>query len=827
MDKITNKDSWFGGTLSKKSIREHITPHKISVVILIQEYCNIKAEAIRQAKKYPDYVIESPVEMPYPVYRRSFCMLILHLIQCPDMDYAELVNLLKSSKYYIVPDLLKNFLAEIDKFAHNEVGSIQDAISNLGHLLIDSLMSPCLVNKGSPIGVYLRRVMLFFDKLNFSQTISLYLGFKHYVLLGQQSLKLDPRCNLFFKSAVGTRPEFGSSLMLESIGTLNTESPIQPEEPSEIESVNMDLSSVSTPRHPPAVLKPFPHMPQVPAVDSNVMELSSVIEPVVPNSLFQELKQMDTDLPEELPALWSRRQAELFIARQTAGLQNNESSALPPAQLQNVIRQVLKANPEHYEAHYLSYLNCLRVKEFSGALDSLYHYFDRNTTSSQDKEAKGYRYAALNLAILHAQFGHKSEALAALKEAIWLSHEVNDNVCLQHAQAWLYKLTEDNKEILMERSISKCSDLSLNYLTSLGLQSFAQFAGTTGGKPALVFEVLMRSDVLNCQFSMMDLVAHSMAHKAALWTLYGKADMASLSSQLLLHLDSVDAIQGLNSYNGEATCQAICGMALRLTELGEYDLAMVVVDHARERYPNSSSWQLSEQVLYFTRSLYRGQWHAAHTAVRQMATLNKWEALLREGELLMCKGDSVGAIAALTTVLDGGPSLCPSVRVRALLLAARASQSAAVCILTAALSIANYHYLDYLTALVAMQLAYVQLQMNLPNQALKLMDQSLLVVLSHGGHYDQASAIMLFVQCKVASVASGEPEFRREVIADAIRLLTKVKDNFLHMEAYTKAKEAVYLQALLANELGCYAERNKFSYEFRQLDEEYPTVVQV
>lgn len=74
----------------------------------------------------------------------------------------------------------------------------------------------------------------------------------------------------------------------------------------------------------------------------------------------------------------------------------------------------------------------------------------------------------------------------------------------------------------------------------------------------------------------------------------------------------------------------------------------------------------------------------------------------------MCKGDSVGAIAAVTTVLDGGPSLCPSVRVRALLLAARASQSAAVCILTAALSIANYHYLDYLTALVAMQLAYVQ-----------------------------------------------------------------------------------------------------------------------
>lgn len=47
----------------------------------------------------------------------------------------------------------------------------------------------------------------------------------------------------------------------------------------------------------------------------------------------------------------------------------------------------------------------------------------------------------------------------------------------------------------MERSISKCSDMSLNYLTSLGLQSFAQFAGTTGGKPALVFEVRNHSSL--------------------------------------------------------------------------------------------------------------------------------------------------------------------------------------------------------------------------------------------------------------------------------------------------------------------------------------------
>lgn len=67
---------------------------------------------------------------------------------------------------------------------------------------------------------------------------------------------------------------------------------------------------------------------------------------------------------------------------------------------------------------------------------------------------------------------------------------------------------------------------------------------------------------------------------------------------------------------------------------GEYELAMVVVEHAKDRFPGSTSWQLAEQLLYFTRSLYRCQWQAAHTAVRQLASISKWEALLRSVTLL-------------------------------------------------------------------------------------------------------------------------------------------------------------------------------------------------
>ncbi len=71
--------------------------------------------------------------------------------------------------------------------------------------------------------------------------------------------------------------------------------------------------------------------------------------------------------------------------------------------------------------HYLSYMNYLRMYEYCGAVDSLYHYFDRQTAineqppSSANQRQKtedettnrSYRYAALNMAALHYRFGHR------------------------------------------------------------------------------------------------------------------------------------------------------------------------------------------------------------------------------------------------------------------------------------------------------------------------------------------------------------------------------------------------------------------------------------
>lgn len=82
----------------------------------------------------------------------------------------------------------------------------------------------------------------------------------------------------------------------------------------------------------------------------------------------------------------------------------------------------------------------------------------------------------------------------------------------------------------------------------------------------MLLQLLMKSDVLNCQHSMIELMTNSYAQKAALWCLYGKTEMSCISSQLLLHLNTANPTQGVQSYNGEGTCQAICNIAYILME---------------------------------------------------------------------------------------------------------------------------------------------------------------------------------------------------------------------------------------------------------------------
>ncbi|XP_012287472.1 anaphase-promoting complex subunit 5 [Orussus abietinus] len=710
---------------SKKSQREQLTPYKIVVVILIKEYCNERTKAI--------------------VERRDFCIVALKLIQSPDMYLKSVTDLLYSNEYEVLQRFSRLLDVQLSRLYREGIEGLLDLFDCLRRLtkspLEHSLATPAL-DKNSVLGLYVRRIVMFFEKLTFSQVVALYDDFKKY---------LEKR----------------------------TASPN-----------NSELAD-------------------------------SKAEPV------------DT-----YKSIWGGRQAELLVAQQAHALQTDEHKALPPAELQKLVHELLNCSPDYAEAHYLSYLNCLRVNEYCGALDSLYHCFDRlaplETRSPTEDRARTFRYAALNLAALHAQFGHKEVARSALKEAVMMAQEAGDNVCLQHAHAWMYHLAEEQKVPLIERSVGKASLLGITHTTSLGLIASAHHSALEGKNPPQVFETLMKSDVLNCQHSMIDLMSMTYAEKAALWAYYGKSEMSSVCSQLLLLHNTGDKKQHM--FNGPSTCQAVVNIANYLVELGEYSLVDVVLSHAKNRFPNEPSnkvWMLSEQLYEFTRTIRQEKWSEAAAVAEHISSLDPLESLFRQAEVCLARGNYPKGLEFVNSI-DKTKGVTPDNQVRAMILrsqimcastlpGSRIAGSNSIVLLNNALEMANKFHLSYYEALVKMHLANVQLIMGIPNQAWKLVEEAIIPILSHGSLYDQGRAFVLYAKCLVATAPTTANEARRALLRDAIAALSKAKWRFLKVEAYGRGKSTLYLQSLFSHELDMKVERNQCAFEYRQLDAQFPT----
>ena len=169
---------------------------------------------------------------------------------------------------------------------------------------------------------------------------------------------------------------------------------------------------------------------------------------------------------------WTRKQCDMYISKQVELIQFSEAHADSPQKVAQTIKQILANNPDLPQVHYLSYMNALRTNDFCEAMKSLYLSFDQCCKSSafhnpefaleNDKPTdEADRYAALNVAAMHARFGHNEEALLALKEAIMMAQESNDHMCLQHALMWLFRIQPKQRPFLMERCISKCNNLGV------------------------------------------------------------------------------------------------------------------------------------------------------------------------------------------------------------------------------------------------------------------------------------------------------------------------------------------------------------------------------
>lgn len=113
--------------------------------------------------------------------------------------------------------------------------------------------------------------------------------------------------------------------------------------------------------------------------------------------------------------------------------------------------------------------------------------------------------------------------------------------------------------------------------------------------------------------------------------------------------------------------------------------------------------------------------------------------------------------------------------------------------------------------------------MGLPMLALNLVEDAIPTVLGQSGCYDQGKAFMLYGKCLIASAPENSPEARKEVILSGIKILSKAQALFIKVNAIAKVKSVMHLRTVFYNEVDLLSERNQCAFEFRQMDEQYPT----
>ncbi|XP_074624206.1 anaphase-promoting complex subunit 5-like [Acropora palmata] len=564
----------------------------------------------------------------------------------------------------------------------------------------------------------------------------------------------------------------------------------------------------------------------------------------------------------------SNRQAKFFLAKQVSLIQSAEEKALSPPELQSRINSILAASPNIAEAHYASFFNCLRAKEFKEALDSLYHYFEQqqwqgesafhaNKPAGESEETEAerchrFRYAALTLAALHCRFGHRQEAMAALKEAIQIAQETNDHVCLEHCLGWLYRLEQDGSpqaKQLLDRFVARASELKIPYLTSLGMLSHCQYEAMAGASPPKVLQNQLQMNIVNSQNSLTDLMTTAHIQQAATWQLYGKHCISGIFNQCSLQLNTSTRKDGLSSIDGstmmqsaEATCLSLCSLAEQHADRGMFQEASDILTFCKSKFPKHSGqsrlWMATEARINYDRALLQGDMDKAHTYVEQLAAVDKSEADYRFALNMLHTGKYTEVLPFLQKLLEnsrekvslsGGKTSAAEYQTRVLLALTQLfllleDPVAALPNALNCLTLSCSHYLDHVAALASLHIAQIQLSLGLPTKAVNLVKRIMVQVLSHGSLYVQCCARFLLVKCQLAAPKHEEDKSRREydLMQCALPALDTIVKGFRKLGAINKTRDALYYQAMVYDELGYTIERNACAAECCELLQRHP-----
>lgn len=129
----------------------------------------------------------------YPAkYRRKFTLLLLKLIQYPDLSYMDLHNMLTSKQFGLSNEHLQKFESLMEMLNDNGVEILLDL-----QKFVEKMMSENVgINQYGILILYIRRIVMLLDRLAFDDMMKLFNEIKMYYEKGMRALLIAPGSNM-------------------------------------------------------------------------------------------------------------------------------------------------------------------------------------------------------------------------------------------------------------------------------------------------------------------------------------------------------------------------------------------------------------------------------------------------------------------------------------------------------------------------------------------------------------------------------------------------------------------------------------------------------
>ncbi|KNA12941.1 hypothetical protein SOVF_121710 [Spinacia oleracea] len=476
-----------------------VTPHKVSVCVLVQIYAT-----------------PGPFFLPDPFstvsHHNSFGLFLVALIKSydnilePKLD--ELISRLKKIGGLLdqrlthrlsslsSPDELFNFFSELQGILGGQDSSV----------LEDDQIS---LDPSSNLGMFLRRCILTFNILSFEGVCHLLSDIESYckVLTGSPSFDLTrlDGCN-------------DESERLKEYENMDLDNFACQEINGEAGTSKRAGKGMSFHLHVPKVLDELVEGVEVSSALKHGAKARESSPFMLPD--IDVLDTLDENAGIFLRSNW---QVHGYLLQQADEIEKHGSS-FPLNTLESILKQLQKLAPELHRVHFLRYLNMLHHDDYSGALENLHRYFDHSAgmegfdlcSSSTDSNCFGkYEIALLCCGMMHVHFGHPKLALEALTEAVRASQQHSNDACLAYTLTVICNLLSQfgitsasrilgssyspmtsigssltihqQLYVLLRRALARSEDLKLTPLVSANHLAMAKFDLVHVQRPMLSF----------------------------------------------------------------------------------------------------------------------------------------------------------------------------------------------------------------------------------------------------------------------------------------------------------------------------------------------------